>query len=78
MITLYSSDTCAPCASVKRYLDSKQAEYRVFDADDPIHSDQLIQLTGRRIVPTAVSNGKVVVGLNYKALAEMVEAQHAL
>lgn len=70
MITIYSSDTCAPCSSLKKYLDRKKVEYRVFDADREPHTSQLWQLTGRKVVPTTIVNGRVIVGLNYSAIAE--------
>lgn len=66
---VYSSETCAPCLSLKKYLDHKGIEYRVLDADEPEHAAMLIQLTGRRVVPTTVIEGHPpIVGLNYGAI----------
>lgn len=72
MITLYSSDTCAPCATLKTYLDRKGVEYRTLNADNDHNSQILIKLTGQRIVPTLVKGDRVVVGLNWPRIAELV------
>lgn len=69
MITVYSSETCAPCLSLKKYLDHKGVEYRVFDADTEPHTSQLWALTGRKVVPTTIIEGRApIVGLNYSAI----------
>lgn len=66
---VYSSDTCAPCVSLKRYLDHKGYEYTILNADLPEHTAMLIKLTGRRVVPTTVIEGHPpIVGLNYGAI----------
>lgn len=66
---VYTSDTCAPCSSLKKYLNHKGYEYRELNADEPIHADTLIRLTGRRVVPTTVIEGHPpIIGLNYAAI----------
>lgn len=70
MITVFSTDSCAPCLSLKRYLDSKGAKYRTLNADLPRNAEQLVKLTGRKIVPTTVIGERVITGLNYRALAD--------
>ena len=80
MITVYSSDTCAPCVSLKRFLDHKIEQghteyiYRVFDADQEPHTSQLWRLTGRRVVPTTLIEGHApIVGLNYAAITKALK-----
>lgn len=68
---VYSSDSCAPCISLKRYLDHKGVDYRILNADEPIHAETLIKLTGKRIVPTTVIEGHPpIIGLNYSSIAK--------
>lgn len=74
MITVYATESCAPCTSLKKYLDRKGVEYRIFNADREPHASQLFQLVGRRIVPTTIVNGKVVIGLNYSAINKALNA----
>lgn len=70
MILVYTTESCAPCASLKRYLDHKGVEYKTLNADTQIHGNALIKLTGQRTVPTTVINNKVITGLNYRAISE--------
>lgn len=68
-VKVYTSESCVPCISLKRYLKSKGVFYTELDADKQENANQLIELTGRRVVPTTVIDGNVITGLNYGALA---------
>lgn len=72
MITLYKTESCAPCAQVKKYLDHKGIEYITKDADNEHNAQILINLTGQRIVPTLQKGNQVVVGLNWSQIAKLV------
>lgn len=68
---VFSSDSCAPCISLKRYLDHKGADYRVLDIEDKQHAETLMLLTGKLIVPVTVIEGHApIIGLNYGAIAK--------
>lgn len=70
---VYSSDTCAPCVSLKRYLKHKGYEFTELNADEMEHANMLIQLTGKRIVPTTVIEGHPpIIGLNYSAINKVM------
>lgn len=71
---VYSSERCAPCASLKKYLDHKGVNYRVLDIDeDPIHAATVLKLTGKLTVPVTVVEGHApVVGLNYAAISKLI------
>lgn len=70
-MVIYTSNTCAPCVSLKRYLDHKGYKYTELNADEPEHANMLIKLTGRRVVPTTViENQPPIIGLNYSAITK--------
>lgn len=76
---VYSTESCQPCLSLKKYLDHKGVEYRTLDADKEPHTSTLVRLTGRKIVPTVVIEGKPpIVGLNYSAIAKAIDELHVL
>lgn len=72
---LYSQKTCAPCGTLKKYLDHKGIRYTVRDInEDPEHLARLLKATGGQIlVPTLVKGKDVVVGLNWPKIAELVK-----
>lgn len=73
MITIFSRPTCAPCRTLRAYLDRKGLTYTVKDADD--NREELLQYSNAAIVPiTVIDNDptKVVEGLNLKRLAELL------
>jgi glutaredoxin len=72
---LYSQKTCAPCNDLKTYLDKKGIRYTVRDIDeDPEYLSLLLKHTeGRLLVPTLTKGSKTVVGLNWRAIAELIQ-----
>lgn len=73
---VYTSKTCAPCASLKKYLDHKGVEYRLLDIDeDPVHATTVIRLTGQLTVPVTVIEGHPpIIGLNYSAISKAISS----
>jgi glutaredoxin len=57
-ITVYTTNTCAYCVMVKRYLDSKQQAYDVVNLDEhPEQRQKVIEMSGAMTVPvTVISN----------------------
>lgn len=76
-VIVYSSKTCGPCLSLKKFLDHKGVNYEVRDIDaSPTWANQVVKHTGQLIVPVTMINSKVIRGLNYTALSEALrEAQ---
>lgn len=73
MVTVFTTKTCAPCATVKRYLDSKKVEYTVVDVtDNPKKRQELYDLTKAMIVPVITKGDKFVVGPNIAALRRLI------
>lgn len=72
-VIVYTSKTCGPCASIKRYLDHKQIDYSARDIEHHKWADQVQKLTGQLIVPVTVIDGTPVTGLNYSRIAELLK-----
>jgi len=76
-ITIFTTNTCAYCAMVKRYLDTKSHQYEVVNLDEhPERQAEALQLSGSLTVPITVvtkedDSKSVVVGYN---LAKLVPA----
>lgn len=74
MIVIYTTNTCAYCAMVERYLDSKHKEYIVINLDEhPEKREDAFALSGALTVPITVIDGSVVVGWNLQKLAPLVK-----
>lgn len=51
-ITIYTTNTCAYCAMVKRYLDGKNLPYEVVNLDEqPDRRQEAYKLSGALTVP---------------------------
>ena len=74
-ITIFTTNTCAYCAMVKRYLDAKRQSYEVVNLDDhPERQAEALALSGALTVPITVVTGQddskqVVIGYNLAKLA---------
>ena len=77
-ITIFTTNTCAYCAMVKRYLDAKQHTYEVVNLDDhPERQAEALALSGALTVPITVvtredDSRQVVIGYNLAKLAPAV------
>jgi glutaredoxin len=77
-ITIFTTNTCAYCAMVKRYLDSKGKGYEVVNLDEQPHRQaEALQLSGAMTVPITVvtkqdESQEVIVGWNPAQLAPAV------
>jgi glutaredoxin len=74
-ITIYTTNTCAYCEMVKKYLKSKGQQYQVINLDEsPEHMQEIMNLSGQMAVPVTVikdDNGQqdITVGWNPGKLA---------
>lgn len=77
-ITIFTTNTCAYCVMVKKFLDMKQQSYEVVNLDDhPERQTEAIELSGALAVPITVvtkddDQREVVVGYNVAKLAQAV------
>jgi glutaredoxin 3 len=74
-ITIFTTNTCAYCAMVKKYLDAKNHKYNVVNLDEqPERQAEALALSGALTVPVTVvtkhdDSREVVVGFNLAKLA---------
>ena len=76
-ITIYTTNTCAYCVMVKRWLTSKNMAYDEVNLDvNPERAQEAIEVSGQMAVPVTVitkddDSKEIVVGYN---LAKLVPA----
>jgi glutaredoxin 3 len=74
-ITVYTTNACAYCMMVKKYLDSKGEEYNVINLDEqPDQRDKVEAISGVKTVPVTVieaenSEPSVTIGWNPSKLS---------
>jgi glutaredoxin 3 len=77
-ITIFTTNTCAYCGMVKKYLDAKQRTYEVVNLDEqPERQAEAHRLSGALTVPITVvtkhdDTQEVVVGYNLAKLAPAI------
>lgn len=77
-ITVFTTNTCAYCAMVKKWLDSKGVKYEVVNLDDnPEKQQEIYEKSGALTVPVTLiekedSTEEVVIGYNLSRLASVV------
>lgn len=77
-ITIFTTNTCAYCAMVKRFLDTKGLGYEVVNLDEkPERQAEALQLSGALTVPITLvtkhdDSQEVIVGYNLAKLAPAI------
>lgn len=77
-ITIFTTNTCAYCAMVKKWLDKKGFTYDVVNLDtNPERQKEALELSGALTVPVTVvtkqdDSKEVIVGFNLSKLAPAV------
>ncbi len=77
-ITIFTTNTCAYCAMVKKWLDNKGHNYEVVNLDEkPERQAEAMRLSGALTVPVTVvtkhdDSQEVIVGFNLARLAPAV------
>jgi glutaredoxin 3 len=65
MVTVYTTDSCAYCPMVKKYLTLKNVEFETVDVSNNLEKRQeLFEKTGMMSVPVTTDGEKFVVGFN--------------
>lgn len=77
-ITIFTTNTCAYCVHVKRFLDAKGHSYEVVNLDEnPERQAEALRLSGALTVPVTVvtkqdDSQEVIVGFNLARLAPAI------
>ena len=73
MVTVYTTQTCAYCPLVKKYLEAKGVEYEAVDVtEDKDKREELLSLTGMMSVPVTTKDKNFVVGFKPGELAKLI------
>lgn len=77
-ITIFTTNTCAYCVMVKKYLTAKGMKYEEVNLDsDPTRAKEAYEISGQLAVPVTVvtkqdDSKEVIVGYNLAKLAPAV------
>jgi len=64
-VTVYTRTSCAPCRTLKTYLQKKGIKFEEKNIDEnPDHAAEAFAKTGLAMVPVTVIGDKVIQGLN--------------
>ena len=73
MVKIYTRTTCAPCRTVKAWLQNKGVKYEELNVDDnPEFMDDVIRRTGLMMVPVTFIGDNHVQGANFSRLSELL------
>lgn len=73
MLTVYTTETCAYCAMVKKYLSSKNVAYETVDVTyDDKKKSELFEKTGMQAVPVTTNGEDFVVGFQPGQLQKLI------
>lgn len=73
MVTVYTTQTCAYCAMVKKYLTSKKVEFTSIDVtDDAEKRKELEEKTGRSGVPVTTNGKEFIYGFQPSLLQKLI------
>ncbi len=77
-ITIFTTNTCAYCVMVKRFLDAKGHKYEVVNLDEqPERQSEALEASGALTVPVTIvtkhdDSKEVIVGYNLAQLAPAI------
>ena len=64
-VKIYTIQTCSDCQFAKRFFNEHQVSYIDFNCEDNIdYAKEVLELTGKQIVPTIIIQDKVFVGFS--------------
>lgn len=64
-VTIYTVSTCSDCRATKAFLTEHEISFTEFDIEDqPEKAEELVNLTGKHIVPTIKIGEDVFIGFN--------------
>lgn len=75
MLTVYTTEGCAFCPMVKKYLTLKNVQFQSVDVTNDVDKRQeLFNATGMMSVPVTTNGQEYVVGWNPGKLAQLISA----
>ncbi|WP_088549449.1 glutaredoxin family protein [Paenibacillus aquistagni] len=74
-LKIYSIPTCSDCNYAKRYFKENDISYTDYNCEENVqYAKEVLELTGKQIVPTIVIGDNVFIGFaeNLKAISDLV------
>ena len=71
-ITVFTRTTCAPCKTVKYFIQKKGFTFIEKNIDDPEHAAEFSRFTDIPMVPLVLIGDQKVQGLNLSRLSELL------
>ncbi|MFZ5989125.1 MAG: glutaredoxin domain-containing protein [Bacillota bacterium] len=73
-IKVYSTPTCPYCSMAKKYLESKNMQYKDLDVSkDRDAANEMISKSGQRGVPVLDIDGNIVVGFDKDQIDSLIQ-----
>ncbi len=74
MITIYSTQTCVYCKTLKEYLTEKGLKYQEIDVSlDEKGLGKMVAISGQMGVPVVEIDGEVVIGFDKVRIDEILK-----
>lgn len=72
-VKVYTRPTCAPCQTLKKWLQNKGVSFTELNVDDnPSLMDEIIERTGVQMVPMIEVGDRTISGVNIRLLSELL------
>jgi glutaredoxin len=71
MLTIYSKHNCPYCVMAKRYLESKNINFREINIEEDTEAREFIKSQGLRTVPQIFMHGRLFVESGWTGLGAM-------
>ena len=71
-VTVFTRTTCAPCKTVKYFLQKKGIVFTEKNIDEPENADAFAELSDFPMVPLVIVGDKKIQGLNLSLLSNML------
>ena len=73
MITIYSTQTCVYCNTLKKYLDSKDIKFEEIDvSQNEKELEKMVEISGQMGVPVIDIDGNIVIGFAKQKIDELL------
>jgi glutaredoxin len=71
-VTIYTRTTCAPCKTVKFFLQKKGIAFTEKNIDEPSHAEEFNKVADFPMVPLVIVGEQKVQGLNLSLLSKLL------
>jgi len=73
-VTMYTVDGCPFCHRTKELLKAENVDFTEYEiSEDEAKADELIELTGRALVPVTLIAGATIIGFDKPKLMDAIQ-----